>query len=181
MSSNDANSYTSLPAIVAQKFATQSIVDLYEFDFTVDAIGGSAKVYLASSQESDGLGGYQKVDIIWDDEAGEQTFEWIDLQISNLRSDLTGQIAEPTLRIAAKTLWDISGWSTATSGFGMNDYRGLGVNRKRLFYNTWYNMIPQTFFVRNVNEFNASTISFTLTPSLGTENGFKPSARRFEP
>jgi phage-related protein len=156
MSSNSANSQIILPEIATQTLVTNSVVDLYEFDFTT--IGGTAKVYIANGQETDGSGGYQKVDISWDDEAGVQTFEWIDTKISGLRADLTGQIAEPTLEVAAYDLWQISAWATATSGFSMPDYVGLGVNRKRLFYN----------------------IVFTLTPSLGTENGNKPSARKFE-
>lgn len=178
MSSNSASHVNLLPEIAAQLLVTQSVVDLFEFDFTT--VGGSSKVYLANAQESDGSGGYQKLDISWDDEVGVQTFEWIDARISGLRSDLTGQIAEPALEIASYDLWQISAWATATSGFDMADYRGIGVNRKRLFYNTWYNMIPQRYFVKSVDELSASTIKFTLTPSLGTENGNKPSARKFE-
>jgi hypothetical protein len=168
----------SLPAIVSSKLATSPITDLYEFDFT--QIGGSAKIYISSGQEGDGSGGLQKLDIAWDDEVGVKVFEHCDLQISNLRSDLTGQVAEPQLTVAAKTLWDISGWATATSNFGMMNYRGLGVNRKRLFYSTWYNMIPQRFFVKSVDELTPEQITFTLTPSLGTENGEKPSARKLD-
>lgn len=178
MSTNSASSATLLPEIAAQLLVTNQVVDLYEFDFTT--VGGTAKVYLANGQEYDGLGGYQKVDIQWDDEVGVQTFEWIDTRISGLRSDLTGQVAEPQLTIASYDLWQISAWATATSGFDMADYRGIGVNRKRLFYDTWYNMIPQRYFVKSVDELSASTITFTLTPSLGTENGNKPSARKFE-
>lgn len=178
MSSNDAGSTNSLPDIQSQLLVTQAIVELYEFDFTT--VGGTAKVYLANSQESDGSGGFQKGDIQWDDEAGVQTFEWIDTQISGLRSDLTGQVAEPTLKIASHDLWQISSWANATSGFSMLDYRGVGVNRKRLFYNTWYNMIPQRYFIKNVDELSLTSMTFTLTPSLGTENGNKPSARKFE-
>jgi hypothetical protein len=168
----------SLPAIQSQKLLTNKVTDLYEFDFTV--IGGSAKIYIASGQEPDGSGGYQKIDIAWDDESGVQVFDQVDLTISSLRSDLTGQVAEPSLTIAADTLWNIAGWAGATSGFSMMDYRGLSVNRKRLFYGTYYNMIPQRFFVKNVEELTPTQISFTLTPSLGTENGNKPSARKLE-
>lgn len=178
MSSSSPSSTVSLPAIQAQLLATKPVVNLYEIDFTT--IGGSSKIYLANGQEADGSGGYQKIDIAWDDEVGVKTFEWIDTRISALRSDLTGQVAEPTLEIAAYDLWQISSWASATSGYNMMDYRGLGVNRKRLFYGTWYTMIPQRYFVKNVDELSASTIKFTLTPSLGTENGNKPSARKFE-
>lgn len=178
MSTNSAFSFSSLPEIQAQLLRTYSIVDLYEFDFTV--IGGTQKVYIANGQEYDGSGGYQKLDIEWDDEVGVQTFEWVDTSISGLKNDLTGQVAEPTLKIAADTLWDIAGWSSATSGLSMMDYRGLGVNRKRLFYQTWYNMIPQRYFVKSVDELSPTTITFTLTPSLGMENGNRPSARKLE-
>lgn len=178
MSTNSASNVNLLPEIVSQLLVTTPVVELYEFDFTT--VGGSSKVYLANGQEYDGLGGYQKLDIQWDDEAGVQTFEWIDTRISGLRSDLTGQIAEPTLEIAAYDLWQISAWASATSGFSMPDYRGVGVNRKRLFYNTWYNMIPQRYFIKSVDELSPTSIVFTLTPSLGTENGNKPSARKFE-
>ena len=177
MSSNSINSTNSLPEIQSQLLVTKGVSDLYEFDFT--AIGGTAKVYIANGQEI-GPSGYQKIDITWDDEVGVKTFDWIDTKISGLRADLTGQIAEPTLEIAAYDLWQISDWANATSGFSMPDYRGLSINRKRLFYNTWYNMIPQRYFVKNVDELSSSVIKFVLTPSLGTENGNKPSARKFE-
>lgn len=179
MSSNDAGTSASLPAIQAQLLATYPVVNLYEIDFT--SINGSAKIYLANGQEGTATPDvFQKLDIAWDDEVGVQTFEWIDTRISSLRSDLTGQVSEPTLEIAAHSLWQIPAWSSATSGFSMMDYRGLSINRKRLFYATWYTMIPQRYFVKNVDELSASTIKFTLTPSLGTENGNKPSARKFE-
>lgn len=169
---------TTTPTKQSQKLVTSGITSLMEFDFT--SIGGSSSVFIADSQEGDGSGGAQKVDIEWDDGVLE-TFEHIDFTISNLRSDLTGQITEPTLTIAAHDLWQISAWATATSGFDLQDYRGLKVKRLRLFYATPTLIAPQTFFVKNVDELSASTIAFTLTPSLGTENGFKPSARRFEP
>jgi len=41
-------------------------------------------------------------------------------------------------------------------------------------------MIPQRFFVKSVDDLSPEQITFTLTPSLGTENGEKPSARKLE-
>lgn len=163
------------PVIVSQKLVTESIVTLMEFDFT--SIGGSNKVYVANELERE-LSGLAKLDIEWD--GVERTFEWLDFTISSLRSDLTGQVAEPTLTLAAHSLWQISSWSSATSGFTMMDYRGLKVKRQRLFYNTPTLIAPQTYFVKNVEELSPTQISFTLTPSLGTENGNKPSARKLE-
>lgn len=163
------------PVIVSQKLVTESIVTLMEFDFT--SIGGSNKVYVANELERE-LSGLAKLDIEWD--GVERTFEWLDFTISSLRSDLTGQIAEPTLTLAAHSLWQISSWSSATSGFTMMDYRGLKVKRQRFFYNTPTLIAPQTYFVKNVEELTPTQISFTLTPSLGTENGNKPSARKLE-
>ena len=163
------------PVIVSQKLVTESIVTLMEFDFT--SIGGSNKVYVANELERD-QGVLAKLDIEWD--GVERTFEWLDFTISSLRSDLTGQVAEPTLTLAAHSLWQISSWSSATSGFTMMDYRGLKVKRQRFFYNTPTLIAPQTYFVKNVEELTPTQISFTLTPSLGTENGNKPSARKLE-
>lgn len=163
------------PVIVSQKLVTESIVTLMEFDFT--SIGGSNKVYVANELERE-LSGLAKLDIEWD--GVERTFEWLDFTISSLRSDLTGQVAEPTLTLAAYSLWQISSWSSATSGFTMMDYRGLKVKRQRFFYNTPTLIAPQTYFVKNVEELTPTQISFTLTPSLGTENGNKPSARKLE-
>jgi len=167
---------SSTPEIQSQSLVTQSIGQLMEFDFT--SIGGSSKVYIANTQENE-TGTYEKLDITWTDGI-EHTFEWIDFSLSNLRSDLTGQVSEPQLRIAAHDLWQISGWASATSGFTMVDYRGLKLKRMRLFFNTPTMIDPQTYFVKSVDELSPSQIMFTLTPSLGTENGNKPSARKLE-
>ena len=88
---------SSTPEIQSQSLVTQSIGQLMEFDFT--SIGGSSKVYIANTQENE-TGTYEKLDITWTDGI-EHTFEWIDFSLSNLRSDLTGQVSEPQLRIAA--------------------------------------------------------------------------------
>jgi len=163
------------PVIVSQKLVTESIVQLMEFDFT--SIGGSNKVYIANELErTDGVPA--KLDVAWN--GVPTTFEWIDFTLSSLRSDLTGAVAEPTLTIAAYDLWQISSWSSATSGFSMMDYRGLKLKRQRLFYNTVTLIAPQTYFVKSVDKLTPTEISFTLTPSLGTENGNKPSARKLE-
>lgn len=172
---------SSTPEIQAQKLATQSIVQLMEFDFR--AIGGTARVFLANELESAAGGGKQTLDLLYWDGASDTTnrqFEYIDFSLSNLRSDLTGQVSEPQLMVAAHTLWQLSNWSSATSGFSMVDYRGLRVKRMRLFYNTPTLIDPQTYFVKSVDELSPEKIVFTLTASLGTENGNKPSARKLE-
>lgn len=164
------------PTIESQKMVTPPIAQLMEFDFR--SIGGSERVFLANEQEGTGTGGYQKIDIQWD--GSIRVFEQIDFTISSLRSDLTGAIAEPTLSIAAFDLWQIAGWASATSGLSLMDYRGLKMKRQRLFYSTPTLIAPQTFFVKNVDELTPEVITFTLTPSMGTENGNKPSARKLE-
>ena len=170
---------TTTPTIESQKLVTPQIAQLMEFDFR--SIGGSARVFLANQQEGDGSGGYQKIDIEWPTSSSPvRVFEHIDFTISSLRCDLTGSIAEPTLSIAAYDLWQISGWASATSSLSLMDYRGLKMQRQRLFYSTPTMIAPQTFFVKNVDELTPEVITFTLTPSMGTENGNKPSARKLE-
>ena len=60
------------------------------------------------------------------------------------------------------------------------DYRGLRIRRQRIFYNTTTFIAPQVFYVKTVDELTASTMSFTLTPSLGSERLDRPSARKLE-
>ena len=163
------------PVITSQKMFTEAVVQLMEFDFR--SIGGSARVFLSNGQERV-AGVTQTLDLEWD--GSLRTFEHIDFSISSLRSDLTGSIAEPTLSIAAYEIWQISGWASATSGMSLMDYRGLKMKRQRFFYNTPTTIAPQTFFVKNVDELTPEVITFTLTPSMGTENGNKPSARKLE-
>ncbi len=168
------------PRIESQKLVTESIVQLMEFDFR--AIGGTARVFLANELEST-VSGKQTLDLLYWDGASDTTnrqFEYIDFTLSNLRSDLTGQVSEPQVMVAAHSLWQLSNWSSATSGFSMVDYRGLRVKRMRLFYNTPTLIDPQTYFVKSVDELSPEKIVFTLTASLGTENGNKPSARKLE-
>lgn len=166
----------SSPQTQAQQLAVGSVANLMEFDFT--SIGGSAHVYLSDSTEYEN-GSYQEVDLIWTDGL-IHTFNWTDFEWSGLRSDLTGGIAEPKLKIAALTLWENTSWANATSGFSLMDYRGLKVKRFRMFYETPTFITPQSYFVKSVDELNEREISFTLTPSLGMENANKPSARKLE-
>ena len=163
------------PIITSQKLVTESILTLMEFDFR--SIGGSERVFLGNELEGSVSNPYELTSV-WD--GAERTFKHIDFTISSLRSDLTGSIAEPTLSIAAFDLWQISGWASATSGLSLMDYRGLKMKRQRLFYSTPTLIAPQTFFVKNVDELTPEVITFTLTPSMGTENGNKPSARKLE-
>jgi len=163
---------SSTPQIQAQSLATESIGQLMEFDFR--SIGGSNRVFVANTQENEGT--FANLDITWD--GAERTFQHIDFSMSNLRSDLTGQVAEPTLRIAAHDLFAISSWASATTNFTMMDYRGLKIKRMRLFFNTPTLIDPHTYFVKSVDELSAEQMVFTLTASLGTENGNKPSARK---
>ena len=166
---------SSTPQIQAQSLATESIGQLMEFDFT--SIGGSQKVYVANTQEFETS--FANLDVVWTDGV-EHTFQHIDFSLSNLRSDLTGQVAEPTLKIAAHDLFAISSWASATANFTMMDYRGLKIKRMRLFFNTPTLIDPQTYFVKSVDELSAEQMVFSLTASLGTENGNKPSARKLE-
>lgn len=163
------------PEKSSQRLVTESILTLMEFDFR--SIGGTERVFVSNELEGS-VATPAEVTSTWD--GATRTFKHIDFSISQLRSDLTGQITEPTLSIAAYDLWQISDWSTATSSMNLMDYRGLKIKRQRKFYNISTLVIPQTFFVKNVEELSATTLVFTLTPSLGTENGNKPSARKLE-
>jgi|14BtaG_2_1085337.scaffolds.fasta_scaffold12363_3 hypothetical protein len=164
------------PTIQSQKLVTEGTIQCLEFDFT--SIGGSSSVYL-STEHNEVSGSYVPVVANWID-GSSHTFHRIDFEVSGISCDLTGSIAEPKLKVAADSLWDISDWSSATSGFGLMDYRGLRIRRQRFFYNISTLIIPQVFYVKSVDELNPSTISFTLTPSLGSERLDRPSARKLE-
>lgn len=164
------------PTIQSQKLVTEGTTQLLEFDFT--SIGGSTSVYL-STEHSRPAGVYETVEFPWID-GSSHTFDRLDFEVSGISCDLTGSIAEPKLKVAADSLWDISDWASATSGFGLMDYRGLRIRRQRFFYNISTLIIPQVFYVKSVDELNPSTISFTLTPSLGSERLDRPSARKLE-
>jgi len=162
----------------SQKLVTQATMQLMEFDFTT--IGGSAHIYLCTEHNEPTYNNFVDVQTNWID-GSVPTFKRCDFQWSGLRSDLTGQIAEPNLSVAAVDLWDIAGWASATSGKNLMDYRGLRVRRARKFYNFQNNFVAiQTYYVKTVDELSATTISFTLTPSLGSEQMDQPSARKLE-
>lgn len=162
--------------VETQKLVTEGTVQLMEFDFT--SIGGSAHVYV-STEHMEPSGSYIPIVTTWVDGASH-TFNRLDFQMSGISCDLTGSIAEPTLKVASDSLWAISDWATATSSFGLMDYRGLRVRRMRQFFNVSGLMSHQVFYVKSVDELSASTITFTLTPSLGSERLDRPSARKLE-
>ena len=164
------------PTIQSQKLVTEGTIQCLEFDFT--SIGGSTSVYV-STEHNQPSGAYVPVEATWID-GSSHTFHRLDFQISGVSCDLTGSVPEPSLKVAADSLWDISDWSSATTGFGLMDYRGLRIRRQRFFYNVPTLIIPQVFYVKSVDELNPSTISFTLTPSLGSERLDRPSARKME-
>lgn len=160
-----------------QGLVTEATYQLMEFDFTT--IGGSAKIYLATDHQENTYQVYTDPVLTWVDGASH-TFKRIDFKWSGLRSDLTGAIAEPNLSVAAYDLWQMSDWASATTGLNLMDYRGLRVRRARVFFGT-SNFTPiQTYYVKTVDELSATTISFTLTPSLGSEQMDQPSARKLE-
>ena len=160
-----------------QGLVTEATYQLMEFDFT--SIGGSAKIYLSTDHQENTYQVYTDPVLGWVD-GQSHTFKRIDFKWSGLRSDLTGQVAEPNLSVAAVDLWDITDWSNATSLMNLMDYRGLRVRRSRVFFGT-SNFTPiQTYFVKTVDELSPTTISFTLTPSLGSEQMDQPSARKLE-
>jgi hypothetical protein len=164
------------PTIQSQKLVTEGTIQCLEFDFT--SIGGSSSVYV-STEHNQPSGAYIPVVANWID-GSSHTFDRLDFEVSGISCDLTGSIAEPKLKLAADSLWSLSDWASATSGFGLMDYRGLRVRRQRFFYNITALIIPQVFYVKSVDELNPSTISFTLTPSLGSERLDRPSARKLE-
>jgi hypothetical protein len=163
--------------IQSQRLVTEAVDELVEFDFT--SIGGSAKVHISASHEELVYREYTDGEFTWVD-GNSYTFKRMDFQISGVRSDLTGSVAEPTLKIAAYDLWQMSDWASATSGFGLMDYRGLKVRRQRLFFNTNTYITPQVYYVKRVDSLSATTLTFTLTPSLGSDRLDRPSARKLE-
>ena len=169
------------PTIQSQKLVTEGTIQLLEFDFT--SIGGTEHVYL-STEHNEISGSYVPVEETWIDGVSH-IFDRIDFEVSGISCDLTGSVPEPTLKVAADSLWDIAEWRTATkyglpAQFGLMDFRGLRIRRQRFFYNISTLIVPQTFYVKSVDELNPSTISFTLTPSLGSERLDRPSARKLE-
>ena len=164
------------PTIQSQKLVTEGTIQCLEFDFT--SIGGSTSVYV-STEHNQPSGSYIPVETTWID-GSSHTFHRLDFEVSGISCDLTGSIAEPTLKVAAESLWALSGWAAETVGFALKDYRGIRIRRMRQFYNTVGLMAHQVFYIKSVDELNPSTISFTLTPSLGSERLDRPSARKLE-
>ena len=163
--------------IQSQKLVTEATHELLEFDFT--SIGGSAKVHIAQAHEELVFGEYTDSQLTWVD-GNSYTFKRMDFQMSGIRSDLTGSVAEPSLKVAAYDLWQLSTWASATSGFSLMDYRGLKIRRQRLFFNTSTYIAPQVYYVKTVDSLSATTIAFTLTPTLGSDRLDRPSARKLE-
>ena len=168
--------------VESQKLVTEGTVQLLEFDFT--SIGGSAHVYV-TTEHMQPSSAYIPIVTNWDDGDGgvisNVTFNRLDFEISGISADLTGSIAEPTLKVAVDSLWALSDWSSAVSGFtSLMDYRGLKIRRMRQFYNTAGTMSNQVFYVKSVDELTPSRITFKLTPSLGSERLDRPSARKLE-
>lgn len=155
----------------AQKLVTEAVIDLVEFDFT--SIGGTAKVYIASSLQ-DGIGPQtgQQVKYVWDG----NSYEHVDFNTSGLASDLTGGVIEPTLTVAADSLWAIAAWPNLS----LINYRGVVVKRRRLFENETNAIQPQTFYIKKVESLNSTEVTFVLTPSRSFEQLNRKSARTLE-
>lgn len=170
------------PTIQSQKLVTEGTQQLLEFDFT--SIDIASHVYVSTEHEQPS-GSYITAVSDWPDGSGgvvvDATFNRLDFEMSGISCDLTGSVAEPTLKVAAASLWALPEWAAATSGFtSLMDYRGLRIRRQRYFFNTNTLIIPQIFYVKSVGELSATTITFTLTPSLGSERLDRPSARKLE-
>jgi phage-related protein len=159
--------------IQSQKLVTPATFQLIEFDFS-DIVSGGSSVYLSTEHGEDNTG---YIPLVFNN----ITYTRVDMLMSGIRCDLTGSVAEPKLSLAADTLWAIPSWASAISSFSsLMDYRGLRVKRQRIFFGTVTDIAPQTFYVKSVDELSATTISFTLTPSLGSDRLDRPSARKLE-
>jgi len=161
-----------IPSTEVQKLVTQAIIDLVEFDFSTIS-GASGNVYIASSlQDGSGPSTGQQIKYVWDG----NSYEHVDFRTNGLSSDSTGSIAEPTLEVAANTLFSISGWPT----LDLIEYRGVIVKRRRVFEDGTTPLAPQRYYIKKVSQFNTSTITFVLTPSLGFEQLNRASTRKME-
>lgn len=161
----------------SQKLVTNQVTDLIEFDFT--SLGGTAKIYIAKDFEYEG-GGPAEITIDFNSDGNIDTFTRVDFKCGGFKNDVLGSPNEPTLTVAVESLWNVSGWAAATSGFSLRDYQGLIVNRKRMFYGVYYRMIPQRYYVKNIESLNSTEIVFQLSGSLDSENLNRPSARKLE-
>lgn len=140
--------------IETQKLVTGTLIKLYDFYFDGTTVKLSDYDYI----------GYTTIEI----------------EMSGIRSDLTGAVSEPSLSISCDKLWDTD-WAIATAGFtGLGNYKGIKVERRRFLDGNGQTILPQTFFIKSVNELNAREMTFTLTPSLGGDRLDLPSARKLE-
>lgn len=152
------------PTEEVQKLVTEPIIDLIEFDFT--SIGRGEHTYIASSYDSLGQ------PFQW----GVNTYDRVDFLAHGFLTDLTGYVAEPTLTVAADTLFGLMSWPN----LDLVDYRGVIVRRRRVFESATDPVQPQRYFIKKVVSFTATEITFSLTPSLGTERLNRASARKME-
>lgn len=160
------------PATQAQQFVTSPIVDLIEFDFT--PVGGAGSVYIANSTAGPFEAQYPIV-------SGDgDTYQWVEFVSGGFRNDLTGQPNTPSLSVAAYNLWQLPEWAALTSGFKLSDYFGIIVLRQRFFYDTPTLIIPQRYYITQVESLNSTRIDFKLSGSFDSENLNRPSARKLE-
>jgi phage-related protein len=185
----------STPSEEVQKLLTNTIVNLYKFDFS--SIGINSQIYFATSFQTSVSG-----DQPWNyrgliNNNGEEVFgfrldqfdaNWYDganhhyvgIKGDGFANDMTGQVSNPTLTMAAYDLWKIPEWAAITAGLNISDYRGVTVFRQRIFYNVLTPIIPQRYFIQGVENLDSATFKITLTPTLGNENLSQPSARTLE-
>jgi hypothetical protein len=159
--------------IQSQSLVTEETAQLYEI-----LINGYY-VYLASGLEYQS--GFQNIDYTWN--GSTKNFQYIEIAMSGVRSDLTGALSEPSLQIACDSLWKNDTWDTATFGFtSLAQYQGARVTRQRIFYDMAVRttFFPQTYYIKEVSEFDAYSITFTLTPMLGGDTLDLPSARKLD-
>jgi len=152
------------PETEVQKFVTEPIIDLIEFDFT--SIGGTAHVYIASSLN-----------------ASQSKFTWqvnqydpVDFTTSGFNADLTGGISEPSLTVASDTLFSLASWPNTD----LILYRGVTVKRRRVFETSTAAVQPQIYYIKKVDSFSATEITFTLTPSRSFERLNRKSTRKLD-
>lgn len=151
--------------VEARKLVTQPIISALTLDFsTVDI---SARIDIANTSNPDGTN--------WTN-AGK-IYEHVDFSVIGSSSQLTERISEPQVTIAADKLFDITGYPTTLS---LSGYRGVRVTRYRIFDGDTTPILEQQYFVKRVEEFTATTITFTLTPTLGFDKMNMPSARKLE-
>lgn len=169
-------SHADTVATQSQRLVTSPVNDVIEFDFT--SVGGTQKVYISKGYEGAAGGGLQELDLLWDGVV--RTFTRIDFVAGGFKNDITGSPNEPTLKLAVESLWNVPNWAAATAGFSLRDYQGVIVNRKRMFYDVAYRMIPQRFYIKSVESLSSTEIVFQLSGSLDSENLNRPSARKLE-